>query len=185
MRHVFVVLVLVLLLPLSSWGSGKKNYTLLRGGTHTFTGGVRDATIATGFDGELAFGRYVHPNVAVEIASGWIHDGVNKDYGNDIKAIPVTITVKGFVPVGGSDLFAGAGGGIYFAKFHGLYKGTVIDARKNLFGGHAVAGLHYNFSPSFFAGVEGRYLFTQEGDFGELRSRLNGFAATANFGFRF
>jgi outer membrane protein W len=185
MRRGAVILLLIILFPLSSWGAEKKNYVIMRGGTYTYTDGVRDANLDTGFDGELAIGRYFHPNLAVEIASGYFHDGVNKGCGNDIKGIPVTVTAKGVYRTGRFDLFAGAGGGIYFAKFHGMYKNTVIDARKNLFGGHAVIGSYYNLGPSLFAGLQGKYIFTREGDFGELRSSLNGFVATAGFGFRF
>jgi hypothetical protein len=179
------VLFVIFLLPHASWGAEKKNYVILKGGTYTFTGDVRDATIDTGFDGELAIGHYVHPNIALEIASGYFHDGVNKEYGNEMKGIPVTLTAKAICPISSVDLFAGAGAGIYFAKFHGKYKGTVVDARKNLFGGHAVVGSYYNFGPSLFAGAEGKYIFTQEGDFGALRTSLSGFTATVNFGYRF
>jgi hypothetical protein len=180
-----VILLLVLLLPLSSWGAEKNNYVILKGGTYTFTGGVRDATLDTGFDGELAIGCFFHRNVAAEIASGYFHDAVNKDYGNDIKGIPVTLTIKGVCRISSFDLFAGGGAGVYFAKFHGKYRDTVIDARKNLFGGHAVAGSYYNFGPSLFAGVEGKYVFTQQGDFGKLRTGLGGFIATVDIGCRF
>jgi hypothetical protein len=179
------VLLLMILFPNTSWGTERKNYIIFKGGTYTFTDSVRDATIDTGFDGELCIGRYLHPRVAVEIASGWMHDGVNKDYGNDIKGIPVTFTAKAVFPTGDLDLFAGGGGGIYFAKFHGKYKDMIIDARKNLFGVHGVAGAYYNFSSTFFAGVEGKYVLTQKGDFGILRTSLSGFGATVDLGYRF
>ncbi len=180
-----VIFVLVLALPLASSAQDKKNYFVIKGGTYTFTDSLKDANFATGFDGELGYGRYVLPNLALEGAVGYFHDGVNKGYGNDIKAIPVTLTAKLVMPLKNFEPFAGIGAGFYFAKFHGLVNEVVTDASKTVFGGHAVIGSYYNFSSSIFAGVEGRYIVTEKTDFGALRSSLNGFTATADLGYRF
>lgn len=176
---------LIFLLPLSSWGAEKKNYLLLKGGTYTFMDSLKDANLATGFYGELAYGRYILPNLILEGATGYFHDGVNKGYGNDVKGVPVTLTAKGVYPVKMWDLFAGGGVGVYFAKLHAKLGETVTNANKTILGGHAVIGSYYNLTQSLFAGVEGKYIFTEKADFGTLRTSLNGFTATATFGYRF
>lgn len=184
-RACVMVFFLIFLFPLSSRGAEKNNYIVLRGGTYTFMDSLKDANLATGFDGELAYGRYILPNLILEGAAGYFHDGVNKGYGNDVKGIPVTLTAKGVYPIKRFDLFAGAGVGVYFAKLHAKLGETVTNANKTIPGGHAVIGSYYNFTSSLFAGVEGKCIFTEKADFGTLRSSLNGFAATASLGYRF
>jgi hypothetical protein len=182
---IIFVFSIIFALPLSSAAQDRKNYIVLKGGTYTFMDSLKDADLSTGFDGELAYGRYLLPNLILEGATGYFHDGVNKNYGNDVRGIPVTLTAKGVYPLKDFDLFAGAGAGVYFTKFHGKVEETIIDARKTILGGHAVIGSYYNFTSSFFAGAEGKYIFTEKTDFGILRTSLNGFTATANFGCRF
>ncbi|MFI5294560.1 MAG: hypothetical protein ACHQ0Y_05985 [Thermodesulfovibrionales bacterium] len=184
-RACAMVFFLIFLHPLSSWGAEKNNYLLLKGGTYTFMDSLKDANLATGFDGELAYGRYILPNLVLEGATGYFHDGVNKGYGNDVKGIPVTLTAKGVYPIKDFEPFVGAGIGVYFTKFHGKVKGTVNDVSRTIPGGHVVIGSYYNFTQSLFAGVEGKYIFTEKADFGTLRTSLNGFTATATFGYRF
>lgn len=180
-----MVLFLIFLLPLSSWGVEKKSYIVLRGGTFTLMDSLKDANFATGFDGEVAYGRYILPNLVLEGATSYMHDGVNKGYGNDLKVMPVTLTAKGICPVKRWDLFAGAGIGVYFVNFHAKLDETVTNTHKTVPGVHAVIGSYYNFSSSWFAGVEGKGIFTEKTDFGTLRTSLNGFITTAAFGYRF
>jgi hypothetical protein len=180
-----MILFLTFLLPLSSWGAENKNYVVLKGGTYTFMDSLKDANLATGFDGELAYGRYILPNLILEGATGYFHDGVNKGYGNDVKGIPVTLTAKVVYPLKSFEPFGGAGVGVYFTKLHAKLDETVTDANKTILGCHIVIGSYYYFTPSWFAGVEGKYVFTEKADFGTLRSSLNGFTATAAFGYAF
>ncbi len=184
-RACAVVLFLFFLLPINSWGEEKKNYIVLKGGTYTFMDSLKDANFSTGFDAELAYGHYVLSNLVLEGAAGYVHDGVNKGYGNDIKVIPVTLTAKVVLPLARIEPFVGAGIGLYFTKFHGKVEETVTDVSKTLAGGHVAAGSYYNISSSLFAGVEGKYVVTEEADFGRLRTSLNGFSVTANVGCRF
>ncbi len=180
-----VVPFLFFLLPINSWGEEKKNYIVLKGGTYTFMDSLKDVNLSTGFDGELAYGRYVLSNLVLEGAAGYFHDGVNKGYGNDIKGIPLTLTAKAVLPLARIEPFVGAGIGLYFTKFHGKVDDTVTDVSRTIVGGHVVVGSHYNISSSLFAGVEGKYVVTEKADFGRLRTSLNGFSVTANVGCRF
>jgi opacity protein-like surface antigen len=180
-------IVLLLLVPLQALGMERNNYLSIRSGIYHFTDGLRDATFATGFDGEVAYGRYLHPNLILEIATGYFHNGVNKGYGNSIKGEPVLLTAKAVYPVQRVELYAGGGPGVYFTKFHGMVNGIVADKDKSdtVFGGHIVAGVQYALSSLFFFGLEGKYIFTQKADFMIFNPRLDGYTLTGSFGFRF
>jgi opacity protein-like surface antigen len=181
----FFGIALVFLMPLRAAGMERNNYLLIRSGIYTFTNDLRDATFATGFDGEIAYGRYICPNLVFELGTGYFHDGVNKGYGNHIKGEPVTLTAKAVYPYRRIELFAGGGGGAYFTKFHGMVNGIVADRSDTVFGGHVVAGVHYALSRPFFFGLEGRYIFTESADFVIFKPRLDGYTITGSFGFRF
>jgi opacity protein-like surface antigen len=163
----------------------KKNYLAIRSGLYTMTDGLRDATLATGFDGEIVYGRYLHPNLILEIGTGYFHDGVNKGYGNSIKEEPILLTVKAVYPLQSLELFAGGGPGFYFTKFHGRVNGVIGDKSDNVFGGHVVVGAQYALSRLFFFGVEGRYIMTEKANFVVFSPRLDGYTVTGSFGFRF
>ena len=183
-RILFFGIFLLLLVPLQASGIERNNYLSIRAGLYTFTDGLKDATLATGFDGEVAYGRYLHPNLILEIATGYFHDGVNKGYGNSIKGEPILLTAKAVYPLHPVELYAGGGAGLYFTKFHGLVNGIVGDKSDNVFGAHVVAGVQYDISSRFFFGVEGRYIFTEKADYVVFKPRLDGYTVTGSFGFR-
>lgn len=178
-------IVLLLLVPLPASGIERNNYLSIRSGIYSFSGGLRDATFATGFDGEVAYGRYLHPNLILEIAAGYFHDGVNKSYGNDIRGESVLLTAKAVYPFHPVELYAGGGAGVYFTKFHGMVNGIFEDKRDTVFGGHIVAGVQYALSSRFFLGLEGKYIFTEKADFVAFKPRLDGYTVTGSLGFRF
>ncbi|KAB2832744.1 MAG: porin family protein [Candidatus Dadabacteria bacterium] len=163
----------------------RKNYVAIKAGFVTFTDRLDIANLETGFDGEFVYGRYLSPNLSIEAGSGYFHDGVNKGYGNEVKGIPFTLTVKGIYPLRGWELFGGGGVGLYSAKFHGLVNGTVTDAWDTVFGGHVVAGANIDLFYRFFAGLEGKYLATERADFRLFTSRLSSYSLRASLGFRF
>lgn len=182
--------VLALAITAFSWPGGaaaqeRKNYVAIKAGIVTFTDRLDTANLETGFDGEVAYGRHISPNLSIEAGSGYFHDGVNKDYGNEIKGIPFTLTVKGIYPFRGWELFGGGGVGLYSAKFHGMVNGVVTDAWDTVFGGHIVAGANVDLFSGFYAGLEGKYLVTERADFLLFTSRLSGYSLRASLGFRF
>lgn len=178
-------IVLLLLVPLPAAGIERNNYLSIRSGIYTFTDGLRDATFATGFDGEVAYGHYLHPNLILEIATGYFHDGVNKSYGNNIKGEPVLLTAKAVYPFHLVELYAGGGPGVYFTKFDGRVNGIVAHKSDTVFGGQIVAGLQYALSSRFFLGVEGKYISTEKADFVVFKPRFDGYTVTGSFGVRF
>jgi opacity protein-like surface antigen len=184
-RIITIAVVLIFLLPVAGWGQEKKNYVVLKTGLYTFKSDLREADIATGFDGEAAYGRYLHPNFVLEGGTGYFHDGVNKVFGNEVKGIPVILTAKGVYPLKGWELFAGGGVGVYFTEFHGSVRGKFSESRDTLFGGHILGGAGVDISNMLFLGLEGKYLFTNKGDFEVLETNLNGYTVTVSLGFRF
>lgn len=184
-KLLMTAVVLTLLLPISASGQEKKNYIMLKSGLYTFKSDLREADFATGFNGEVAYGRYLHPNFVLEGGTGYFHDGVNKVYGNDVQGTPIILTAKGVYPFKGWELFAGGGIGIYPTKFHGSVHGNLADARDTLFGGHLLTGANLDVSRSLFLGIEGKYIFTSTGDFKVFEATLNGYTVNLSLGLRF
>jgi hypothetical protein len=187
MKRIILILgiVLIFLLPVSASGQDKKNYIAVKTGVYTFLGGLEEANFSTGFNGEMVYGFYLHPNFALEAGTGYFHDGVNKGYGNNVKGIPITLTAKGIYPFRSAEFFAGGGTGVYFAKFHGQVNDIVADKRDTVFGGHLVIGANYNILPVIFLGIEGKYIVIDKAEFNVFSPHLSGYTITSNFGFRF
>ncbi len=184
-RILLAVTIVMLLLPLRAQGHEKKNYMVLKAGLYTFRSDLREADIETGFDGGLAYGRYLHRNLVLEAGGGYFHDGVNKRFGNEVKGFSVILTAKATYPFRWGELFAGGGAGVYFTKFHGEVHGNLTDAGDTATGGHLIGGANLDISRSLFIGIEGKYVFTSRADFGSLKTDLNGYTVTAGLGYRF
>lgn len=160
-----------------------------------------DADTKTGFDGEIAFGHYVLPTLALELGVGYFKGtgNVNSDSTSatqvDFDVVPVILSAKAFIPAGPIDPYGEAGIGAYF---------TQVDVANNLdsfsgkttFGIHAGGGVNVNVTPSVFIGAEGRYVWADPSIGGEkitLNSsdysledfNLNGFTTTLVVGFGF
>jgi hypothetical protein len=177
---------LLLLFPLAISAQEKKNYLAARAGLYTFTDSLDEADFKTGFDGAVLYGYYLKRNFVLEGGVGYFHDGVNRDFGNEISGIPITLTAKGLYHGRKVELFAGGGVGVYFAEFHGKVKNGFVDsATDTVFGGHIVAGGTMDLLRAFFIGLEGKYIFTDTADFTVKRSRLDGFIISTFLGFRF
>lgn len=184
-RILMACIILILLLPVTASGQEKKNYLALKTGLYTFKSDIREADIATGFDGELVYGYYLHRNFVLEGGTGYFHDGVNKVFGNEVKGFPIILTAKGIYPLKWGELLAGGGVGVYFTRFHGEVRSVFADVGDTLFGGHLTAGANLDISRTLFIGLEGNYIFTGKADFKVLETNLNGYIITASLGFRF
>ena len=104
---------------------------------------------------------------------------------------PADSCFKGLIPVDKFEFYAIGGVGAYFLA-------TDIDDSDNfrrhrdsntdsetLFGGFLGLGATFNFTPRFFVGVEGKYLWTTTTTVINADVNLTGIQATANIGFRF
>jgi len=136
------------------------------------------------FWGELVYGRRLLPGLAVEVGSGYFHDGVSN--GNEIAGIPVSVTLKAVYPAGPFELYAGGGAGFFVVtKYKGVLDGVSIDDGDTVPEGHLVIGANYGFSKRLFAGLDGRYVFTGKAQLGGVEKKLDGLVTAATIGLRF
>ncbi len=214
MRKILVPLVLVgfLLAPMvAAAAEAPPNYLVAKLGAYipgSKTLGISDAPsgmkFKTAFDGELAYGRRLLPNLAVELGAGWfktksdsfdvtITEGeivTTVSVDAEVEVIPVTLNAKGIYPIDQLDLYGLAGVGWYFAK--AKIKDDTGDHSKNksAFGFQLGLGAEYNFMPNIYAGVEARYFwakpdFGSEGDVAIGKVKIDGTQLPANIGYRF
>lgn len=135
-----------------------------------------DGDTETGVAGEIAFGHYVLPTLALELGvgyfkgSGSVETAVTRE-DLDFDVIPIILSAKALIPVGSVDPYGEFGIGAYFTEF---------DADDNLntfettttFGIHAGAGVNVGITQHAFLGVEGRYVWA-EPSFGDQTITLN------------
>ncbi|HUJ17962.1 MAG TPA: outer membrane beta-barrel protein [Nitrospirota bacterium] len=141
-----------------------------------------------GFDGEIAFGHYFFPIFGIEFGAGYFESksAPPAEPGQTrLKVVPVQLSGKLFLPLGPFEPYAEAGIGAYFTKFEvqgnlGSFNGT----SRVTYGIHWGAGLNFNFTDSFFMGLEGRYIKAKP-EYGGQPVRLDGYTATLNLGFRY
>jgi len=182
----------------------RANYVVVRTGGYIPTGDLDDANYDTGFTGEVAYGRYLTPNLVIEGGVGYFSseadNGYSWYYGSyyyaddaTMEVAPFTATLKGVAQAGPVDLYVGGGVGAYFASLDvegDAYGGTFSDDDSDVvLGLHAVAGAVYNINDFMFAGVEAKYLLTDEVDVRVFNQtyeyNLDGFMISGQFGIRF
>ena len=200
---------LVFFSSFSAMGQEKPYYITIKAGSYTPTDDLDDADFDTGFNGELSFGHYFGPNFALEAGVGYFETDVsfsgfnpfvlvffNED--DEVTVVPITLTVKALHPVDSFELYLGAGIGFYFANFEADISTTGLgnfsfDDDETVFGAHFLVGVNVNLTEVVFIGVEGKYIWTEEGTARdtvrgivmEWESNLNGYTITGNLGFRF
>ncbi len=158
-----IFILMVCLVPVRGFAQESKNYISLGGGLVFFADEIIDHNnLSWGFNGEIAYGRYFHPNFSLELGTGYFHDGRSPD---DIRGVPILITGKAVYPLQSKRFYAGAGMGYYGIKFDGTIDGVRVDGTDGVFGGHVLAGIEWDFRSPFFVGVEGKYIFTEEVEF--------------------
>ena len=197
-----IVLCFVLGLSFPAHADGKNpSYLVLKGGIYSPQNDKLD-TFDTGFNGELAFGRYLNRNLAVEFASGYFASRATKDARTeissaqatlDLNVVPLTLALKGIIPLDIWEIYGIGGGGAYFAwsdsKVSTDSRSSSSSDKYNqtLGGGFLGAGVSVKVSPTVFLGLEGKYLWTSALTLKNIDTdtNLNGFIATFNLGFPF
>lgn len=200
--------ILICFAHISAMAEKDSNYTIVKAGIYNPTGDLDDNfNFDVGFNGEIALGHYFSQNIAVEIGIGYFRTRATDSriafapgFGTislkaegDIKVYPVTLTSKFLFPIENFELFGLAGVGLYYTKVNADIQTNLgnfsDDDKDTVFGFHIGGGSNLNVTNEIFVGVEGKYLFTKEGEvslFGEpFKSDLNGFTVTANIGSRF
>jgi outer membrane protein W len=197
-----IVLCFVLGLSFPAQADSKNpSYLVLKGGIYSPQNDKLDK-FDTGFNGELAFGHYFNRNLAVEIASGFFETRATKNarFGIssaqatlDINVVPLTVALKGIIPLDIWELYGIGGGGAYFlwtdSKVSTDSRSSSSSDKYNqtLGGGFLGVGASVKVSPTVFLGLEGKYLWTSALTVKNIDTdtNLNGFIATFNLGFLF
>lgn len=187
MRKVALLSLLMLLVAVPAFAA-PPNYFVLKGGI--YSPGHADLTddppdFGIGFNGEVAFGHYFTPNIALELSAGYLVTSKTIS-GTDAEAnaIPILLSVKGVIPFPSGEIYALAGGGAYISEA----KGGGETSSATAFGFQAGIGGSYNITPEMFLGLEGKYFWAKpEFTFSGVKEAIHadGFQATANIGFRF
>ena len=198
----FIVLCFVLGLSFPAHADGRNpSYLVLKGGIYSPQNDKLDK-FDTGFNGELAIGRYFNRNLAGEIASGFFATRATRNASLeissseatlDINVVPLTVALKGIIPLDIWELYGIGGGGAYFlwtdSKVSTDSRSASSSDKYNqtLGGGFLGVGASVKVSPTVFLGIEGKYLWTSALTVKNIDTdtNLNGFIATFNLGFLF
>lgn len=162
----------------------------------------------TDFYGGISYGRYLNENLKIEGAvEGYSTERdfscyiSNSGYYKQEDFLGVTVllvTLKGEVPLGLVDIYAGAGVGLYgvaiysdiYSERYGYIDTDDYDA---VVGVHASVGMNFNITEWIYLGVEGKYHWTDEVHLKETaasipiqyKGNLNGYTVGLNIGLRF
>lgn len=142
----------------------------------------------SGFDGEIALGHYLLPQLAVELGAGYFESEGSPaaEPGKiKLKVVPVVATAKALLPLGRFEPYGLFGIGAYFTKLDvDGNVGNFSGSSQVTYGLHAGGGLNFNLTDTVFIGVEGKYLWAKP-SYGGQDIKLDGFTTTADLGFRF
>ncbi len=175
-----------------------KKYFVVKGGRYApgekyaindFNAGTTSHLDAkTGLNGELALGQYADPELALELGIGYFESRgapAGEPGSTRLKAVPIVITAKGFVPLGALQPYLEAGVGIYYTRLEvSGNTGGFSSQSKTTYGTHAGFGFNIDLSSKLFIGLEGRYLWVKP-HYGGQPVKLDGFATSINLGFRY
>lgn len=110
--------VLVMALSLASPALAQ-NYLVLNGGLYS-PQNEKLYDFDSGFNGELAFGRYFNKNLALEVASGYFKtratktaDVASAEATLDFNLVPLTGALRAIIPLGAFELYGIGGGGLF------------------------------------------------------------------------
>jgi outer membrane protein W len=142
----------------------------------------------TGFAGEVAFGHYILPIVALELGAGYFESKGSPAAPPGelkLKVIPLVATGKVLLPLGPLEPYGLFGIGAYVTSLDvSNNTSTMKSSTEVTYGLHAGVGLNINLQENMFFGVEGKYLWA-EPSFGGQHLKLDGFIANAVVGFRY
>ena len=178
-----------------------QNYLVLKGGIYS-PQNEKLYDFDSGFNGELAFGRYFNKNLALEVASGYFKTRATKSASPefasaeatlDFNLVPLTGALRAVIPLGAFELYGLGGGGAYFlwtdssVSTNNRSASSSDKYNQTLAGGFLGAGATIKISPTVFLGLEGKYLWTTNLTLDNLETdiNLNGIQATFNLGFLF
>ena len=172
----FLCFTLIFMSPFSVYGQDSPNYVTVKGGIYVPTGDLDE--LDQGFSGEVAYGHYFNPNLALEGSIGYFKtDGSESEFiggpagtvtvATDVSVIPIFVAIKGLLPIQIGELYVGGGVGIGFADVKIDVTSTALgiaslSSTDTVFGFELLAGANFNINDSWFLGVEGKYIITDE-----------------------
>ena len=185
-----------------------KNFAQAKLGYFHPTSDMDDDNYDSGIDGSITYNRYLTRFLVLEAGltgygSEYTRRGSNATAGshkqeNLLAVTAVTANLKGEIPVGDFDLYAGAGLGVYTATLFSDIESSRLGSfdreySDTVLGGQVLVGARYNITNRWFTGVEGMYRITDKVDIDkkvigvpvDYAGNLNGFSITATAGFRF
>jgi hypothetical protein len=151
---------------------GLDNYLTLKFGIYEpVSGDLKDIDAATDFNGEGALGRYLLPNLSVELQSGYAR---SRDI---LRIIPLVAAIRVSALLGKFEPFVTGGAGFYFVRFE--------EGEDDVpFGYNGGLGFHYHTSPNGYLGVEAKHFWAEPSLAGQ-DIEINGVQLTVNFGAKF
>lgn len=189
MKRAVLASVLVLFVAFPAFAESPPNYATLKLGAY-----LPQASDLENFDdsffGEIGFGHYLNPNIALEFGAGYTKSsfsasgfGVSADA--DLTIIPITLGLKLLTTTGNFEPYAMAGIGLYYSKLEGSISGLGSASENDtVFGGFLGLGANFNFTPNTFIGLEGKYFFATP-SFAGIDVDIDGINVTADIGYRF
>lgn len=199
--------VIILTLSMHSHAQSRHNAFALKLGVFSPTGDLDDAQFDSAIAGEVAWGLYHSEKLSSEFGIGVYRTDFSTSVflpgigtvtdDEEITIIPVFYTLRGHIPFGRAELYGGLGVDLIFALFDGDL-GAPVDLSfssndYSVFGGHVLAGIHFDITDRFFLGLEGKYLMTSNAEFSDTDSGifleahwdLDGFTVFGQLGYRF
>jgi opacity protein-like surface antigen len=171
------VAVLLCLAPAAALAQVPPNAVTLKAGAYFPQANDVD-DFDTGFNMELSYSRYFHPNFALELGVGYF----KSEDGAELTSYPFTLNLKGIYPFMGAELYGLAGVGAYYVKA----ESGPFDENDTVLGFQLGIGANFDLTPVIFVGAEGKYFWAKP-DFGgpEGEVKIDGILATINLGYRF
>jgi opacity protein-like surface antigen len=191
--------------PYATYYRAPANYFVFKGGVYTpESDELRH--FDSGFNGEIAFGHYFHPNFALELGAGYFE--VKPTYRSHyyyggssekdrIWVVPITLSLKPALQFPPFELYALGGGGLYIINVEtsgnlGQTGSFSFSDNGSVFGAHLGAGLNWNITPRVAIGVEGKYIWAEKkfektvnNTTVQVNADVQGFQTTLNLSFRF
>ena len=197
-KVLYVVLTILVMIPAALWAQGtetavtsqKPSYGVLKLGAYLpESSDLSNQDAKTGFAGQVAFGYYPIPYIAVEAGFGYFETkGTVSNVNRTFSAWPLEVSGRLVLPIAFVEPYLLAGLGGYFTRTE---IGT-LGKESIEFGYFGGGGLNFNLGKSYFIGAEAKYLVLKMpivqvnplGTTSESTINLNGVMVTGNFGIR-
>lgn len=136
-----------------------------------------------GFHLEAAYGRYFLPYLGIEAGLGYFQaERSSPGLDQEVSATSLSLGVVARLPVKDVEFSAGAGVNGSLTKIRETFSGSTAEDRDLNLGYQVGAGIDWYFTPEYFIGLNGRYLWLESDD---TDVDLDGILVDVGVGFRF